>query len=452
MKKLLLLAVILIGCNPLKAALTKGVLPNGGYYEPSTAVKMPNYATNYGTNYKNLTNYQQYNTNPAFNQKTSQFGTYLAANKFMNQQNAYNIPWYKRWMNSWYQGNSGYYAKTYKNTNFLNTIKRTFFRSSIDQANEALKEAIAKADVQLLAKLADERINFNDTIYFPNKEWVDNKYGSPIEYAIYLAFEGFKSKSYYPLDKVLNVLVSKGADINSIKFHETPLGYVLKTWSNENVPEVIDILVKNGARADKALDGASNSAFSILSYRPKFGKKYENIEKEIMRTLLKYGADINDAHVNTYWRPLGYAAMTNNLGRIKILIELGAKADFVDERGKTAMDYALEYGHEEIIEFLEKIVGKRERKKKSYTYFDYDQNFKEKKYDYSGSNFDQGSFAKEDDYAILGVSKTATIDEIKTAYRNLALKYHPDKNPGDKTAEAMFKRINLAYENIMKSK
>ncbi len=52
----------------------------------------------------------------------------------------------------------------------------------------------------------------------------------------------------------------------------------------------------------------------------------------------------------------------------------------------------------------------------------------------------------KDLYEILGVSKSATLDEIKQAYRNLALKYHPDKNPGDKSAEEKFKEINAAYE------
>jgi DnaJ-class molecular chaperone len=51
----------------------------------------------------------------------------------------------------------------------------------------------------------------------------------------------------------------------------------------------------------------------------------------------------------------------------------------------------------------------------------------------------------EDLYETLGVSKTATADEIKKAYRNLAFKYHPDRNPGDKAAEEKFKSINAAY-------
>jgi len=52
---------------------------------------------------------------------------------------------------------------------------------------------------------------------------------------------------------------------------------------------------------------------------------------------------------------------------------------------------------------------------------------------------------KKDFYNILGVSKTATQDEIKKAYRKIALKNHPDKNPGDKKAEEAFKNATEAY-------
>ena len=52
----------------------------------------------------------------------------------------------------------------------------------------------------------------------------------------------------------------------------------------------------------------------------------------------------------------------------------------------------------------------------------------------------------KDYYAILGVSKTATPEEIKKTFRKLALKYHPDRNPGDKKAEDRFKEISEAYE------
>ncbi len=53
---------------------------------------------------------------------------------------------------------------------------------------------------------------------------------------------------------------------------------------------------------------------------------------------------------------------------------------------------------------------------------------------------------KRDYYEVLGVAKTATPDELKKAYRKLAIKYHPDKNPGDKSAEEKFKEAAEAYE------
>ena len=53
---------------------------------------------------------------------------------------------------------------------------------------------------------------------------------------------------------------------------------------------------------------------------------------------------------------------------------------------------------------------------------------------------------KRDYYEVLGVSKTATADEIKSAYRKLAMKYHPDRNPGDKAAEEKFKEAAEAYD------
>jgi curved DNA-binding protein len=51
-----------------------------------------------------------------------------------------------------------------------------------------------------------------------------------------------------------------------------------------------------------------------------------------------------------------------------------------------------------------------------------------------------------DYYGILGLDKNSTADDIKKAYRRLARKYHPDMNPGDKTAEAKFKEVTEAYE------
>jgi molecular chaperone DnaJ len=54
--------------------------------------------------------------------------------------------------------------------------------------------------------------------------------------------------------------------------------------------------------------------------------------------------------------------------------------------------------------------------------------------------------AKRDYYEVLGVGKGASADDIKRAYRRMAMKYHPDKNPGNKEAEPKFKECAEAYE------
>lgn len=58
----------------------------------------------------------------------------------------------------------------------------------------------------------------------------------------------------------------------------------------------------------------------------------------------------------------------------------------------------------------------------------------------------------KDYYKILGIDKSATVDEVKKAYRKLAIKYHPDKNPNDKTAEEKFKEISDANEILKDEK
>src|SRR5512137_2926182 len=52
----------------------------------------------------------------------------------------------------------------------------------------------------------------------------------------------------------------------------------------------------------------------------------------------------------------------------------------------------------------------------------------------------------KDYYKTLGVERKASADEIRSAYRKLAMKHHPDKNPGDKKSEEKFKEINEAYQ------
>ena len=56
--------------------------------------------------------------------------------------------------------------------------------------------------------------------------------------------------------------------------------------------------------------------------------------------------------------------------------------------------------------------------------------------------------ARKDFYTVLGVSRTASPEEIKKAYRQLARKYHPDLNPGKKETEERFKELSLAHDTL----
>ena len=410
MKKLLFLLLILISCNFLKAgtAVYQGALPKTGYmntggqFKPVLTSTMPKSSFN-------QPNYSQYNKliiNPAFNQKVSQFGTYSAINKFMNQPNLYRSSF------------TNPFSSSSDNYNNFNKLKKYY---NVSQINPARSYSI-----------------FN---YFTKPNWEDNA-----EYRLYKEKENEFIKILEKSNNIDKDIKSFVTDSNYVKreaynVNETYKIEYLKTtnwgffsFTNYHGVEFdppMNVLLKRLKSVDQ------NSISRYVSVAKALINNGASLGYFIVKLLESVIPGLNKHHEfkgETYEK--GSKGYENRYLFLKELAENSKNAEFLDyifnELAKGDMGMILSH-------FLKQTFDSM-----GINYNKYNKS--------NNDNSSSSNFATEEDYAVLGISKTATIDEIKKAYRNLALKYHPDKNPGNEKAEAMFKKINLAYENIMKNK